>query len=63
MEQPGFVKELNEKMLQLYLSLTYVAGEDTFFKGLKKLIAGTLADLAERPTHHRALLEAGVPSG
>ncbi len=40
MEQPGFVKELNEEMLQLYLSLTYVAGEDTFFKGLKKLMPG-----------------------
>ncbi|MBQ8148050.1 MAG: asparagine synthase (glutamine-hydrolyzing) [Lachnospiraceae bacterium] len=40
MEQPGFVKELNEEMLQLYLSLTYVAGEDTFFKGLKKLLPG-----------------------
>ena len=34
MEQPGFVKELNEEMLQLYLSLTYVAGENTFFRGL-----------------------------
>lgn len=40
MEQPGFVKELNEDMLQLYLSLTYVAGEDTFFKGVKKLLPG-----------------------
>lgn len=40
MEQPGFVKELNEEMLQLYLSLTYVAGEDTFFKGVKKLMPG-----------------------
>jgi asparagine synthase (glutamine-hydrolysing) len=40
MEQPGFVKELNEKMLQIYLSLTYVAGEDTFFKGVKKLLPG-----------------------
>ena len=40
LEQPGFVKELNEEMLQLYLSLTYVAGEDTFFKGLKKLLPG-----------------------
>ena len=40
MEKPGFVKELNEKMLQIYLSLTYVAGEDTFFKGLKKLMPG-----------------------
>ncbi len=38
--QPGFVKELNEEMLQLYLSLTYVAGEDTFFKGIKKLLPG-----------------------
>ena len=40
MEQPGFVKELNEEMLQLYLSLTYVAGENTFFRGLKKLMPG-----------------------
>ncbi|SDH19346.1 asparagine synthase (glutamine-hydrolyzing) [Marvinbryantia formatexigens] len=40
MEQPGFVKELNEDMLQIYLSLTYVAGEDTFFKGVKKLMPG-----------------------
>ncbi|MCR5703709.1 MAG: asparagine synthase (glutamine-hydrolyzing) [Eubacterium sp.] len=40
MEQEGFEKELNEDMLQLYLSLTYVAGEDTFFKGVKKLLPG-----------------------
>lgn len=40
MEQPGFVKELNEDMLQIYMSLTYVAGEDTFFKGVKKLLPG-----------------------
>lgn len=40
MEQPGFVKELNEEMLQLYLSLTYVGGSDTFFQGLKKLMPG-----------------------
>lgn len=40
MEQPGFVKELNEEMLQLYLTLTYVAGENTFFRGLKKLLPG-----------------------
>ncbi|MDO4632387.1 MAG: asparagine synthase (glutamine-hydrolyzing) [Eubacteriales bacterium] len=40
LEQPGFDKELNEKMLQLYLSLTYVAGEETFFAGLKKLLPG-----------------------
>lgn len=40
MEQEGFEKELNEEMLQLYLTLTYVAGEDTFFKGVKKLMPG-----------------------
>lgn len=40
MEQEGFVRELNEKMLQIYLTLTYVAGEETFFKGLKKLMPG-----------------------
>lgn len=40
LEQEGFVKELNEEMLQLYLSLTYGIGEDTFFKGLKKLLPG-----------------------
>ena len=38
--QPGFKKELNEEMLQIYMSLTYGAGEDTFFKGLKKLLPG-----------------------
>lgn len=40
MAQPGFVKELNEDMLQIYLTLTYGAGEDTFFKGVKKLLPG-----------------------
>lgn len=40
MKQEGFVKELNEKMLQIYMTLTYVAGEDTFFKGVKKLMPG-----------------------
>ena len=38
--QEGFVKEINRDMLQIYLTLTYVAGEDTFFKGLKKLMPG-----------------------
>ncbi len=38
--QPQFEKELNGDMLQIYLSLTYVAGEDTFFKGVKKLMPG-----------------------
>lgn len=40
MAESGFVKELNPDMLQIYLSLTYVAGEDTFFKGVKKLMPG-----------------------
>ncbi len=30
----------DEERLQIYMSLTYVAGEDTFFKGLKKLLPG-----------------------
>ena len=38
--QDGFKKEINTDMLQIYMSLTYVAGEDTFFKGLKKLMPG-----------------------
>ncbi len=40
LEQPGFVKELNVDMLQIYMSLTYPAGEDTFFKGIRKLLPG-----------------------
>ena len=40
LEDPSYKKELNEDMLQIYLSLTYVAGEDTFFRGIKKLMPG-----------------------
>lgn len=40
MAESGFIKELNTDMLQIYMSLTYVAGEDTFFKGVKKLMLG-----------------------
>lgn len=39
-KQDGFVKELNEDTLQHYLTYTYAPGEDTFFKGLKKLMPG-----------------------
>ena len=39
-KQEGFVKELNEPVLQLYLTMTYVAGEETFYKGIKKLMPG-----------------------
>ncbi len=40
MEQEGFKKEFNPDMLQLFLTYTYVPGEETFFKGLKKLMPG-----------------------
>ena len=35
---PGFAKELNEERLELYLTYQYSPGEDTFFKGVKKLL-------------------------
>lgn len=38
--QPGFVRELNEEMIQLYLGLTYVPGEETLFAGVHKLEPG-----------------------
>ena len=40
MECDGFHKELNQKMLQIYLTMTYTTGEETFFKGVKKLLPG-----------------------
>ncbi len=40
MEQEGFEKQLNQKMLQIYLTMTYTTGEETFFKGVKKLLPG-----------------------
>ncbi len=40
MEFDGFCKELNDKMLQIYLTMTYTTGEETFFKGIKKLLPG-----------------------
>lgn len=40
MEDSAFKKELNVDMLQLYMTFTYVPGEDTFFKGVKKLLPG-----------------------
>ena len=35
---PGFKKELNEEQLELYLTFQYSPGENTFFKGVKKLL-------------------------
>lgn len=40
MEQEGFEKKLNQKMLQIYLTMTYTTGEETFFEGVKKLLPG-----------------------
>ena len=42
MAQKGFKKELNDKMLQIYLTMTYTTGEETFFKGVKKLLPGRI---------------------
>ena len=38
LDHPGFRKELNEDQLSLYLSYQYSPGEDTFFRGVKKLL-------------------------
>lgn len=40
MAEEGFKKELNIDLLQIYLTMTYTTGEDTFFKGVKKLLPG-----------------------
>lgn len=40
MKQDGFKKEFNHDMLQMYLNFTYCPGEDTMFKGVKKLLPG-----------------------
>ncbi len=40
MSQDGFSKKLNRKMLQIYLTMTYTTGEETFFEGVKKLLPG-----------------------
>ncbi len=40
LEDSRFEKEFNPAMLQHYLTYTYVPGEDTFFKNVKKLMPG-----------------------
>ena len=40
MEQEGFEKSLNLKMLQIYLTMTYTTGDETFFTGVRKLLPG-----------------------
>ena len=39
-DDPEFKKEINVSMLQIYMSLTYVAGKETFFKNVYKLMPG-----------------------
>ena len=38
LDHPAFEKQLNESQLELYLSFQYSPGEDTFFRGVKKLL-------------------------
>ncbi len=40
MQDGGFQKNLNEKMLQIYLTMTYTTGEETFFTDVYKLLPG-----------------------
>ena len=40
LDAEGFSKELNERMLQHYLTLSYPGGEETFFEGVKKVLPG-----------------------
>lgn len=39
-DQPGFKRELNREMIQFYLAFNYVPGEDTLFKGVRKIEPG-----------------------
>ena len=38
--QLGFTREVNRELVQFYLGFTYVPGEETLFKGVKKLEPG-----------------------
>lgn len=40
MTDPAFKKELNQDLLQIYLTMTYIPGSETMFKGVKKLMPG-----------------------
>ncbi len=42
MVQDGFKKVLNDKLLQIYLTMTYTTGDETFFEGVKKLLPGRI---------------------
>jgi len=40
LDHPDFKKELNTDVLDIYLKMNFVAGEDTFFKNVKQLLPG-----------------------
>ncbi|MBP3580250.1 MAG: asparagine synthase (glutamine-hydrolyzing) [Clostridia bacterium] len=40
LENGSVEKRLNQKLLQIYLTMTYTTGEETFFMGIKKLLPG-----------------------
>lgn len=44
---PHFVKEVNEEVLPDYLSYEYIPGEQTLFRGVKKLLAGHMFTYAD----------------
>ena len=39
-DQPGFQKELDPDLIQFYLAFNYIPGEETLFKGVRKLEPG-----------------------
>lgn len=40
LDHPDFKKELNRDVLDIYLKMNFVAGEETFFKNVKQLLPG-----------------------
>ena len=40
LDHPDFHKELNKDVLDIYLQMNFVAGENTFFKNVKQLLPG-----------------------
>lgn len=40
LDHPDFKKELNKDVLDIYLKMNFVAGEETFFKNVKQLLPG-----------------------
>ena len=40
LDHPDFKKELNTDVLDIYLKMNFVSGENTFFKNVKQLLPG-----------------------